>query len=281
MMLYNDLKQHGLELCGALSLKDCDLCRPELLIRAGFDGQALSDLYVLIFAVPYLTPAAEQPHRNLSSYAVSRDYHLFFRTLFDTLIPKWKAAYPGHRFAGFADHSPIDEIEAAVRAGLGLRGRNHLLLTQRHSSYVFLGEIITDLPLPSTKTALPENALHCHNCEKCLAACPMARNGGLCRSALTQKKGELTDEERASLSHHPLLWGCDTCQEVCPYTSHARNAGTLYTTIPFFLEHTDPYLTIGALDAMKDDDFSQRAYAWRGKAVIRRNLLLKSTHQED
>ena len=269
------LSCYGIELVGALPLSECRLTRPYLLTREGLDVTA--PLSVVIFAIPYLTPAADLPDRNLSAYAVSEDYHLFVRELMDDLLPRLRAQHPEHRFVGFAEHSPIDEIDAAVLAGLGVRGRHSLLLTERYSSYVFLAEIVTDLPLASTHTTLPPELLHCHGCDACLKVCPKIKTGGVCLSALTQKKGELTDAERAVLTDFPSVWGCDVCQEVCPYTHRARSRGTIYSSIPFFSKDTVSHLTPEALDGMDEAQFSRRAYAWRGRDTIRRNLLLKTS----
>jgi epoxyqueuosine reductase len=271
------LSEHGIDLCGVLPLDACTIKRPYLLERAGFSPESKNETYVCLFAVPYLTPTSDTQYRNLSAYAVSEDYHVFFARLYDALLARLRSDFPDHRFAAFVDHSPIDEIDAAVLAGLGVRGLNHLLLTERHSSYVFLGEIITDLPLTPTPTALPEHLRVCHKCGACLRACPMETVGGECRSALTQKKGALREDESRLLATFPSLWGCDVCQEVCPYTAHARRRGTLYTKIPFFHQNTIATLSLDALDEMDDESFSRRAYAWRGRDVIRRNLLVKQS----
>ena len=281
MNLSSYLRPYGIELSGVLSLNACEVRKPHLLSRAGFDSAHPDALFVQIFAVPYLTPVADTPSRNLSAYAVSEDYHLFFKQLYDELLPRLRADFHGHRFAGFADHSPIDEITAAVDAGLGVRGLNHLLLTNRYSSYVFLGEIVTDLPLTPTPTVLPPNARQCHACGACLAACPMQSEGGDCRSSLTQKKGELSVQERDMLARFDSVWGCDICQTVCPYTAHAKQRGTIYTPIPFFHSAVLPHLTADALDGMSDEAFARRAYAWRGREVIRRNLMFKQLQREE
>ena len=93
-------------------------------------------------------------------------------------------------------------------------------------------------------------------------------------SALTQKKGALTEAEYARLDAHPLVWGCDTCQLACPVTKAARAAGTLYSRIPFFNEAAIPHLTADRINAMSEAEFHARAYSWRGRAVILRNLAL-------
>ncbi len=275
MTLAPYLQKFGIDLAGALPLDACILRKPYLLTRQGLDVSAPDKLFVQIFAVPYLSPDADHPSRNLSAYATGRDYHLFFARLYEELLPQLRGDFPEHSFVAFVDHSPIDEIEAAVSAGLGVRGKNHLLLTNRYSSYIFLGEIITTLPLTPTPSALPVEARVCHGCDACIEACPMNKQGGECRSALTQKKGELTGEEREMLLHFDSVWGCDICQEVCPYTSSARQRGTIYTQIPFFREQTLAHLTLSALDAMDDEAFGARAYAWRGREVIRRNLRMQ------
>lgn len=274
MDLRHYLMPHGIQLGGVLALGHCTLTRPYLLTRAGFDEQSFSSLFVHIFAIPYLSPAADKEGRNVSAYAVCEDYHVFVRELSDALIPALQADFPDHRFALFADHSPIDEIAAAVAAGLGVRGKNHLLLTERYSSYVFLAELVTDLPLTPTPSPLPPELRVCHGCDKCIKACPMTVEGGVCRSALTQKKSPLTEAELDMLARFPSIWGCDICQEVCPYTSHARARGTIFSPIPFFNQNTLARVSTDTLDAMGDEQFSRRAYAWRGRETIRRNAEL-------
>lgn len=280
MDLHAYLAPHGIELMGVLPLSDCTVRRPYLIERAGFDMSDPSQLFVQIFAIPYLSPAADAPDRNLSAYAVCEDYHVFVRELGEALIPSLQADHPNNRFALFADHSPIDEIEAAIAAGLGVRGKNHLLLTERYSSYVFLAELITDLALTPTPSPLPPELRVCHGCDRCIKACPMSIEGGECRSAMTQKKSPLTEQEQDALMRFSSVWGCDICQEVCPYTTHARVRGTIFSPIPFFSQNTLPRLTAERLDGMSEQDFSRRAYAWRGRDTVSRNVVWHEQRKE-
>jgi hypothetical protein len=78
---------------------------------------------------------------------------------------------------------------------------------------------------------------------------------GTCLSALTQKKGELTDIEAAHMVAYGSAWGCDICQEACPHTKRARQSGTIYSKIKFFNENNTPYLTSGDIDNMTDEQF--------------------------
>jgi epoxyqueuosine reductase QueG len=102
-----------------------------------------------------------------------------------------------------------------------------------------------------------------------------------CLSALTQRKGELTPEESALLKKSGLAWGCDVCQAVCPHTLRALREETIYTSVPYFTESILSHLSTDALDAMSSEDFSERAYAWRGRPTIRRNLLLLAKDAKD
>lgn len=257
------LQGEGISLVAPLSLDACRIQKPYLLEREG-----ISSGTAFLFATPYYTTECDDPARNISAYAVSKDYHRFFEGLFARVLPVLRAEFPAFRFAGFTDHSPIAEAEACVRAGLGFFGCNHLFLTQRHGSFVFLGEIITD----AVMDAPPVPPTTCTQCGACARACPVGLDISRCHSALTQKKGTLSPEERAQLLQNKSAWGCDICQQACPINKAAKAAGTLYTTISYFKESAIPHLDLQALNAMTDEEFQTRAYSWRGRAVIERNL---------
>ncbi len=258
------LEARNIDLVGALSLSDCVITRGYKLEKCGFDEK--SSLAAFMIASPYLTVAED---RNISAYAAPRDYHLFYKELFDDLLPKLRERHPEYKFCGFADDSPIDERHAAAAAGLGIIGDNGMLITEKYSSFVFLGEIITDYPVSCQAHHIEK----CEGCGRCRKACPMGENGQ-CLSALTQKKGELDENERRAIIKNRSAWGCDICQTVCPHTARAIKNGTIYTSVDFFKQDTTPSLTIALLDEMTDEEFRQRAYSWRGRPTIRRNLEL-------
>jgi len=273
--IFEMLAAQHIFLCGVLPLADCTIRKQYLLDRVGIEKSGS----VILFAIPYHTPSCEQPDRNISRYAVSRDYHLFVKQLSDLLLPQLHEAFPGTRFAMFCDHSPIDERQAAARIGIGCIGQNGLLITELYSSYVFLGEIITDAPCEEKGLA---SSPSCQNCGACLSVCPLRRGEtDQCLSALTQKKGNLTENECQAIRESGSVWGCDLCQEVCPHTAEAKRRGTLHSPIPFFYDTPIPHLTYQAIEAISDAEFSARAYAWRGKDVILRNLAVRERKHED
>ena len=270
------IKESGIPQTASLPLSECTICRPHLLKREGIEDVGTA----ILFIIPYYSEEGDTPHRNCSLYAVPRDYHLFIQKLAESILPRLRAEFPNNRFALFSDHSPIDERTASARAGLGVIGKNGLLITKEFSSLVFLGELITDAQLAEDKP-YTEEIPTCENCGACLAACPLAQGKvSICLSQLTQKKGTLSEEEKQQISTFSSAWGCDICQEVCPHTKAAKKNGTLQTPLPFFREQLLPCLTYDRISGMTDQAFSERAYAWRGRTVILRNLSILEQRNE-
>lgn len=255
------LAKEKIEYVASLALSDCPVVRPYLLEREGIDPK--KDGGVIIFAVPYYISDKEE--RNVSLYAVSKDYHLYFKGLFERVLSALRDEFTDTTFAGFSDHSPIDEIVSASRAGLGIIGKNGLLITEKYSSFVFLGEIICDAKLPSNK----REVLSCEDCGRCKSACPVGLDKGKCISSLTQKKGNLDEKEVKELLGGASVWGCDICQSVCPHTKKINE-----TDIEFFKRDRLPFLTSEKLLKINDSDFSERAYSWRGRDTVLRNLRI-------
>lgn len=267
------LIKENITLVSSLPISECRVLREYKLTRCGFNN--LSSLNVYMLAVPY--KCQDDCERNISEYAVSCDYHLYFKNLFDSIIKSLTEKYPNCKFCGFADDSPIDEIHAAARSGLGIIGKNNLLITKPYSSYIFLGEIITDYAEEiHTLCEISE----CMNCGACQRVCPKNEIGA-CLSTLTQKKGVLTINESEKIKKFGSVWGCDICQAVCPYTKKAISSGKIYTDIEFFKENRTPYLTKDAVENMSDEEFSIRAYSWRKKETVLRNLDIIYSGKEE
>ncbi len=247
-----------------LPISSCTLIRPYKLQKIGC-FKDISHLTVYMLAVPYL---CEGEQKNISSYAVPRDYHVFFKELFSELTDILRAEFPENNFAGFSDDSPIAEVSAAACSGLGVIGLNSMLITPSHSSYVFLGEIFSDCEDSYTETG---DIKKCIECGECLRACPK-NEIGTCLSALTQKKGQLSEFEAEALARYSSAWGCDVCQAVCPYTKKAISDRSIYTDVPFFKEELIFSLSSDMIKEMDEPRFLERAYSWRGKNTILRNL---------
>ncbi len=256
-VLEDFLQEEQITLYQTIEFSHCNITKPHLLRSFPTDPKS-----VLLFAIPYY--ACENCPR-LSKYAQGYDYHLYFRDLFNRCITRLKNAYPQHQFAAFADHSPIDERKACADAKLGCIGDNGLLLTQEYGSYVFLGEIISDLPLGKQNNSLPPVPV-CNHCGACKMACPMPEN---CLSAVTQKKQDFTQAEITAMKTCDTAWGCDICQDVCPVNAYIKP-----TPISFFHNGKMKEFSTKTVAEMCDSEFASRAFSWRGKEIVLRNLRL-------
>ena len=257
------LTNEGITCFAPILLRHCTVKKKYLLEKAG-----ISNGTAIIMAVPYFTPHCIGS--SVSAYTVSRDYHLFFSELFEKILPILNEKFPETRFAGFADHSPIAEVEAAALAGLGVIGKNNLLIAEKYSSFVFLGELICDAELPDAE---PKSIRMCEGCGACTAKCPM-KNGRECLSYVSQKKGELSPEEKAYIKEYGSVFGCDICQLACPHTKKAIASKSIFTEIPFFKADALPSPIADDINNMSDKEFSSRAYSWRGRECILRNIEL-------
>jgi epoxyqueuosine reductase len=251
-------EEQKIEYFSVIPLSECRLTKPHLLKKAGITSGA-----VIIYLLPYYTGECE----NISRYAASRDYHLLLKSVGDG-ITNLLSCELGARASSFGDHSPIDERDAAARAGLGIIGDNGLIINEKYGSYVFIGEVVTDADSALLDAQVPTRVEFCEHCGACTTACPMSKIG-TCLSALTQKKGELSKEEREVIKEYGSAWGCDICSEVCPH-----NQSPAPTPIDFFYVDRIPLLTSEDVLGMREHTFAERAYSWRGVEPLLRNLKI-------
>lgn len=278
MTLHSYFEKEGIEGFASLPLHAVPVRMPRLL-------QTVRDPRTVVFAaIPYA--GADEP-ANLARFARVRDYHAYARRLGEGAIACLKTRHSDLSAAAFADHSPFDEVAGAARAGLGLLGDHGLIITEAYSSFVFLFTFVTDLPLAALDAeGIPRGTgeiVPCEHCGACRAACPGGCIGGgrdSCLSAVTQKKGTLTEAETEALRRARTVWGCDVCQEVCPHTKAARAAGTLKTAIPYFTERVLGTLTSDAVRAMTEEEYHGYAFGWRPREVLLRNLAIYEEREE-
>ncbi len=226
---------------------------------------------VIVYLFPYYLGDDFYKEANVSKYAVSEDYHRIVGDYLCKISEKLKAGFPENEFSFFCDNSPVKEVDAAFLCGLGVKGRNSLLINKDYGSYVFIGEIVTDLEF--TEYSLSEDR-DCLNCGKCESAClgnalkKSRVDKEKCFSHISQKKGNLTEWETELFRKSDSIWGCDVCQTVCP-----MNVNIKPTPIKEFYETAKPCYDIG-------ESIENRAFSWRGKGVIERNFKIKYCKQE-
>ncbi len=174
------------------------------------------------------TAALKDSERGyISRYALGRDYHKVVRKRLQALADRISAEIGEFGYRAFTDSAPVLEKAIAQKAGMGWIGKHTNLIHKDHSSWFFLGELYTDLPLPVDKPATN----HCGSCSECISACPTGAIVGpyeldarLCISYLTiELRGSIPIELRPMMGNR--IYGCDDCQLVCPWNKYARLTG--------------------------------------------------------
>lgn len=231
-------------------------------------NEALQRAIVCLFT--YKVEGYEGPI-NLARYTWGEDYHLVIRKYLEKIVHFIEEKAPASCQEIHVDTSPLADRYMAYLAGLGFYGKNNCFIHPLLGSYLCIGTILTSVPF-EINSPLNES---CLNCGRCIAACPGQALGGdyfrydLCKSYITQKKGDLTDEEKAIMSQTALIFGCDVCQEVCPH-----NRQVPLTPFEEF-QKVQPYVNPDELREMTNRQFKEayghRAFSWRGKAILLRN----------
>jgi epoxyqueuosine reductase len=169
---------------------------------------------------PYSTEVADPKRAALARYAWGDDYHVVIQARLDRMVA-WLRAETGEELEArsYVDTGPVQERVFAQYAGLGWIGKNSCLINEEHGSWLFLSEIICNLELEPDAPGLDL----CGTCTACLDACPTgaltaprALDSRRCLSYLTiENKVGIPVEQRPAIGAH--AYGCDICQEVCPY----------------------------------------------------------------
>jgi epoxyqueuosine reductase len=231
------------------------------------------------------------PAGPVARYARGDDYHDVMTERLNELH-RLVEREAGYEVAGkaYVDTGPILERDLARKAGLGWFGKNTNLINPKLGSFFFLGELLLDLDLAPDA---PFDAEHCGTCTACLDACPtqaFAEPGVLdsrrCISYLTiELRGEVPAEFRAAIADGGHLYGCDVCQEVCPWNvKFAREVKEPRFEAREFIGCKDAKALAAAIIAMSEDEFRAAlkgsAMKRAKKAGLQRNgaLVLGDTH---
>lgn len=192
----------------------------------------------------------------LSRYALGRDYHKLMRGKLRALARRIEDEVGGFSHRACCDSAPLLEVELAAKCGLGWRGKHTLLLTRESGSTFFLGELLTDLPLPCDAPA----AEHCGSCRACLDACPTGAivapyrlDARRCISYLTiELAGSIPEELRPLVGNR--VYGCDDCQSCCPWNRQAPRS----REEDFAVRHGLDSARLVDLFAWSESEFSER-----------------------
>ncbi len=200
----------------------------------------------------------------VSRYALGRDYHKVMRAALARLARELAARIGAFGYRVCVDSAPVLEKALARNAGLGWIGKHTNLIAREAGSWFFLGEILTDLPLPAD----PPASAHCGTCTACISACPTAAiiapyrlDARRCISYLTiELDGAIPVPLRPAIGNR--IYGCDDCQLVCPWNKFARAA----THPDFKVRHGLDAPRLSELIAWSEGEFDARM---RGSAIYR------------
>lgn len=245
---------------------------------------------IISIALAYPTKLGSQPKRikgekrgSFARVSWGTDYHDILRERLDTLknfindISQQEVD-----FKPMVDTGELIDVAVAQRAGVGFIGKNGLLITEEYGSYVYLGEMITNIPFEPDQPV--ENK--CGSCTRCIDLCPTQAllgdgrmNGKKCLSYQTQTKELMPKEYRKKI--RTIIYGCDICQEVCPF-----NKGKDFHFHPEM--EPDPEIVkplLKPLLTISNKEFKQTyghlSGSWRGKKPIQRNAILALGNSRD
>jgi epoxyqueuosine reductase len=183
---------------------------------------------VIVLSFNYATNKSQKDPKapKIAKYAFGKDYHKVLKKKLKRLFNYVQEICGGCRGRYFTDSAPILERDWAQMAGLGWKGKNTLLIHPGAGSYFFLSEIIIDVEMPYDSPMRD----YCGTCRKCIDACPtkaIQEKGYLldARSCIAYLTIELKNEIPASFKNKMENWvfGCDICQEVCPWNKFSRS----------------------------------------------------------
>lgn len=247
---------------------------PALLFEAPRSIVAIAVAYPSKLKNP---PVSEPGARRgiLSRSAWGEDYHRVLNRRLEGLAAWLTERVPEIRWLSMVDTGALSDRAVAERAGIGWSGKNCMIMNEELGSWMYLGEMITNLPLPPDAPLLDQ----CGDCTICIDACPTGAlvgpgqlNAQKCISYLTQSKGLLDEEAMVKMGNR--LYGCDTCQIVCPVNRgiDLRHQAETLPDPEVAKPLLRPLLQMG--NRAFKDTFGASSASWRGRKPIQRNALI-------
>jgi epoxyqueuosine reductase len=184
---------------------------------------------VICFLMNYF-PVTDQKKNTpkISKYAYGKDYHEVIRPKLQQMLHRMKEKFGDFNGRGFVDSAPVLERSWAVHSGLGWIGKNGNLIHKKSGSFFFIATLIVDLDL---NYDVAETADYCGSCTRCIEACPTQAigkekvvDGSKCISYFTIELKDLLIPQNMQGHFDNWMFGCDTCQDVCPWNRFSKPA---------------------------------------------------------
>lgn len=241
---------------------------------------------IISIAVAYPHKLKQQPQKTaykrgkFTPNSWGLDYHYVLQDKLDRLAKGIEELTADFEYKGMVDTGALVDTAVARRAGIGFIGKNGLVISKEFGSYMFLGELITNLDIEPDQPV----DYDCGDCNRCVTACPTScligdgtMNAKRCLSFQTQDKGIMDLEFRKKIK--TVIYGCDICQICCPYNKGLDNP--LATEIDPYLAHPEllPFLELS--NGQFKEKFGHIAGSWRGKNILQRNAIIALANAND
>lgn len=226
---------------------------------------------IISLGFPYLYDFDKHDSIYFSKYTWGKDYHLVISNYLKRVCEHIEAL--GGKAVYFVDSNPLPERYIAYLSGIGFIGKNNMLITEKYGSYVFLGEIITDIKIDPDKPIKQK----CGECTLCFGSCPtksINKAGSvpnICLSYITQKK-EIDDSFFNKLDGR--IFGCDSCQNVCPYNKKIEKSNILELKPYKHMKEISLNELIYIDNTIFKEKYKMTSCGWRGKNILQRNALI-------
>ena len=241
---------------------------------------------IISIAVAYPRRLPQQPQKTayrrgkITPNSWGLDYHYILQDKLERLARGIEELTADFEYKGMVDTGALVDTAVARRAGIGFIGKNGLVISKEFGSYMFLGELITNLELEPDQPV----DYDCGDCNRCVEACPTScllgdstMDARRCLSFQTQDKGMMDLEFRKKIK--TVIYGCDICQICCPYNKGIDSPPIVDIDPDLAQPELIPFLDL--TNGQFKEKFGLIAGSWRGKNILQRNAIIALANAHD
>ena len=241
---------------------------------------------IISIALAYPRRLPQQPQKTayrrgkITPNSWGLDYHYILQDKLERLARGIEELTADFEYKGMVDTGALVDTAVARRAGIGFIGKNGLVISKEYGSYMFLGELITNLELEPDQPV----DYDCGDCNRCVEACPTScllgdstMDARRCLSFQTQDKGMMDLEFRKKIK--TVIYGCDICQICCPYNKGIDSPPVVDIDPDLAQPELIPFLELS--NGQFKEKFGLIAGSWRGKNILQRNAIIALANAHD
>ena len=241
---------------------------------------------IISIALAYPRRLPQQPQKTayrrgkITPNSWGLDYHYILQDKLERLARGIEELTADFEYKGMVDTGALVDTAVARRAGIGFIGKNGLVISKEYGSYMFLGELITNLELEPDQPV----DYDCGDCNRCVEACPTScllgdssMDAKRCLSFQTQDKGMMDLEFRKKIK--TVIYGCDICQICCPYNKGIDSPPVVDIDPDLAQPELIPFLELS--NGQFKEKFGLIAGSWRGKNILQRNAIIALANAHD